>query len=394
MAELPPTLRGIDPTRHAKRRAALLDLAKEQPVAVFGMGSATGAGTRSHGGMRFLTGWDSHESNALLLLSQHETRLLLTSPFMLPSALETVPDLSPQYLPAAQLPQTVAAFMDGQTPALIGVDEMPMGMYRLLAPYWDNGSDFTSRLDDLRQVKAPAALELHRYGAAICDRIFAALPEVIQYGRRARDSQRILENLAREQGADSCRTWLTIGPQADYPRYWPEETQRPAQAGDQMLFGVALTVDGHWAHGLRMGHIGAVPPAISRLHAGVANAMDLGRAALRPGRSISDAVKAMASCLDAASDGAKNSSFRTGHGLGLTYEEPGLTAAFPQSFGAAPEPHPLDDGPILKAGMILELHPNLFINGIGGAALGQMIEVTQTGAKPLLKSPLELITLV
>ncbi|MBU2937543.1 MULTISPECIES: M24 family metallopeptidase [Pacificibacter] len=396
MDDLPPTLRRSHPTRHAARRAALLNLTKGRPIVVFGMGSALGAGTRSHGGMRFLTGWDSHESSAVLLLGPQKSRLLLTSPFILPSAIGAVPELSPEYLPFPLWSQTIADFLAGQTPALIGVDEMPMGLYRTLALHLEHGVDVTSRLDDLRQVKDPAALDLHRFGASICDTLFAALPEAIKENRRGRESQRILEDLARQQGAEYCRTWLTLRPQADHPRYWPEETEKPAEMGDQMLFGVALTVDGHWAHGLRMGHIGPVPAGVVELHKQVATALNLGIDALRPGRSISEAVDTMADALGTPKGSPQcrtTRSFRAGHGLGLTYEEPGLTAAFAQTFGAHPENIPTQAGPILEAGMVLELHPNIFVDGIGGAALGQMIEITQTGAKPLLKAPIRMLSL-
>jgi hypothetical protein len=59
----------------------------------------------------------------------------------------------------------------------------------------------------------------------------------------------MLEAIARLLGADYCKTWLTIMPNADYPRYWPEEGARIPHAGDQVLFGIALTVAGNWAHG-------------------------------------------------------------------------------------------------------------------------------------------------
>ncbi len=246
---------------------------------------------------------------------------MLTSPFMVPSAMDVVPELSPEYLPAPLWPQAIANFRSGQTPALIGVDEIPMGIYRNLARHLDDGVDITTRLDDLRQVKDTAALDLHRFGASICDEVFAALPEVIKTGRRGRESQRILKNLARQHGAECCCTWLTLRPQADHPRYWPEETENAAETGDQMLFGVALTVDRNWAHGLRMGHIGPAFDAVAQLHEQVAVALNLGMDALRPGRSVAEAVHAIASSLTSltgAANGRPTRSFRAGHGLGLT----------------------------------------------------------------------------
>jgi Xaa-Pro aminopeptidase len=396
MRNPPLTLRQRDPAILPARRAAIMAAAGGRPVVVFGMGSALGGGTRSHGGMRFLTGWDSHESASLLVMTRAGCHLLLTSPFMEPAARETVPELAPRYLPQPLWPQHLRDLLAGQAPVLIGGAEMPMGLYQPLAPILAGGEDFTPVLDAARQIKAPAAIALHQAGAEICDHLFAALPEAIKIGRTGRESQRILEDTALRLGAEYCRTWLTLRPQADHPRYWPEETGRAAALGDQMLFGVALTVDGHWAHGLRMGHIGAVPDTIAQMHAHVQTALDAGLAALRPDQPVSDAVRAMAAATDLAAAAfgfAELRQFRTGHGLGLTYEEPGLTAAFPQRFGAYPETMPKEDGPLLREGMILELHPNLFVPGHGGAALGQMICITNDGARLMLTAPTEVIAL-
>jgi Xaa-Pro aminopeptidase len=390
------TLRGLNPARHAQRRAALLEIAGGRPIVIFGMGSALGGGTRSHGGLRFLTGWDSHESASLLLLTRAGCRLLLTSPFMEPSARDTVPELTPAYVPQSQWPQAVAEALQGMKPALIGAAEMPMGLYQPLAKLFDHAEDFTPVLDGLRQVKDADALTLHKAGAAICDAVFAALPKAVAIGRSGAESQRILDDLALSLGAEYCRTWLTLRPQADHPRYWPEETQRRAEIGDQMLFGVALTVDGHWAHGLRMGQIGPVPAPISAMHSLVYDALQHGIAALQPGLSISECVRAMDARVRDVSGhlaGRVITGFRAGHGLGLTYEEPGLTSAFPQKFGQCPEPIPSVDGPILRSGMVLELHPNIFASGLGGAALGQMLQITESGAVSLLKAPTDLIVL-
>ncbi len=70
-----------------------------------------------------------------------------------------------------------------------------------------------------------------------------------------------------------------------------------------------------------------------------------------------------------------------------------MTAAFAKTFGVYPGAPPEDAGPILEPGMVFELHLNVFVDGIGGAALGQMMEITQTDANPFLGAPLELITL-
>ncbi|WP_322895563.1 MULTISPECIES: M24 family metallopeptidase [unclassified Yoonia] len=385
------TLRQNDPGLYQRRRDALVaELGR--PVLVFGMGSALGAGSKSHGALRYLTGWDGHESASLLVLTQTGARLICASPFMVPLAAETLPELDPVYLPPDRWAGLIRDHIPAGTVELIGLDELPMGIARHLHPVIREDDTASAVLDRMRVIKEPAALELHRAGAAICDAIFARLPSVLTVGASVADAQRDLESFAVSQGADACRMWLTIRPQADRPRYWPEETQGFVGAGDQVLVGIALTVDGHWAHGIRMGAVGQMRPDHARLLDIVAVCLRAGLDHARPGLPLTDLVDAMEDTFRAGTlslDRHDLQRFRFGHGLGMSYEDPILTDAFVQSFGVkAPAKRPDGAGGILAPGMVLELHPNLFLPGVGGAALGEMVIIGETGAETPITTPL------
>ena len=391
-----PRLRDADPDLCRHRRADFLARIG-RPVLVFGMGSALGAGTKSHGALRYLTGWDGHESASLLVLTPERTRLILSSPFMQPMAAETLPELDPVYCPFAAWPAILRDLLPAAQVEVIGIDEMPLGAVRALGDLVVHDSGAGRVLDRMRLVKEPAALALHQAGAAICDDMFAHLPAVLRPGHPAAEAQRALEGLALSKGADYCRTWLTVRPSADRPRYWPEETSAPVSAGDQVLMGVALTVDGHWAHGIRMGAIGPMRSEHLQLMEVVAGCLQAGMAMARPGVAVSDLADAMEAAFVAATAGLNLGGaqrFRFGHGLGLSYEDPILTDAFVQSFGVA-GPLVRDEGAggVLAPGMVLELHPNLFLPGVGGAALGEMVIVTETGAERPIGYPLSPILL-
>jgi len=372
-------LRSVDPGVYGRRRRALLE-GLIRPVAVFGMGSALGAGTKSHGALRFLTGWDGHESASLLVLSESGTRLIVNSPFMQPMAAKMMPELDPTYLPASDWPMLIRQVVSAGQIGLIGMDELPMGLARVLDPLIRDDQDASYFLDRMRLVKEPSALQLHRDGAAICDMLFAALSDYLSPGKSARTVQRALEDLALSHGADYCRTWLTVRPVADRPRYWPGETGGCVATGDQVLFGIALTVDGHWAHGIRMGSVGPMREDHAKLLQIVSDCLDVGLALARPGVAVTALADAMDAAFMAGTDNLDMQNaqrFRFGHGLGLSYEDPVLTDAFVQSFGVTPMPmRPDGAGVTLASGMVLELHPNLFLPGHGGAALGEMVIIT------------------
>ena len=376
----------------ARRRALLAQALQEglQGVLVFGHGSSLGAGTRSHGALRYLTQWDGHEAMSLLVCTASACTLLVGSPFLVPLARQQHPefvviDAAPATW-GARLPALLGA---AQGVATVGFDDMPRAAW---APLQAELAACTLRpldgwLDAARSVLDSTQEAAHREAAALCDRLFEALGPALRRGLPAWRIQLALSQLALEHGADYCRTWLTAMPQADYPRYWKEECLRVPQAGDQVLFGIMLTVDGHWGHGIRMGHRGPPGPELARLHARTSAAMEAGLGALRCGTPLDAVEAAMQARLPVGDDGS-STHFRYGHGLGHSYEEAHATRAFPQWFGAAPPA--AAPAPPARAGMLLELHPNLFVPGLGGAALGEMVLLHEDRAECLLSFPREL----
>lgn len=377
----------------AERRSALLDLARAsgaQGVAVFGYGSALGAGTASHGALRFFTGWDGHESLSLLLVTVAESRLLVGSPFMLPLARERLPKLPTAHVQPLDWGKAIAARLNGASIATVGFGELPR---QVDAGLRRHGLGDGPPLDDaaarLRLVKDAAAIRLHRDAAALCDELFSRLDGELARRLPAWEIQLNLETEARRRGADYCRTWLTIAPAADYPRYWPAEARQVPERGDQVLFGIAVTVDGHWGHGIRMGSIGPQKSEHRDLAGHVEAMLEAGLAALRPGLPLAGAEQAMEAVLAGRVDARERSGFRrfrNGHGLGLSYEEPLTTGIFRQHFDPDAPPAAASDL-ALAPGMLFELHPNLFLPTLGGAALGEMVLVTPDGPECLLRYP-------
>lgn len=377
----------------AERRNALLNLARAhgaESLAVFGFGSALGAGSASHGTLRFLSGWDGHESLSLLLLTRDAARLLVGSPFMLPLARELRSDLAVEHVQPLDWGKALAAWAKGAAAATVGFGELPRQIdAALIAAGFAAGPSLDGVTARLRLAKDAAALSRHRDAACLCDMLFGRLGAELARRRPAWEIQLELETEARRQGADYSRTWLTIAPAADYPRYWPAEARRVPEQGDQVLFGVALTVDGHWGHGIRMGSIGPQKPEHRALAGHVEAMLEAGLSALRPGQPLAGAEQAMEAVLAERIDVSERRNlrrFRNGHGLGFSYEEPLTTAVFRQHFDPDAPPAAASDL-VLAPGMLFELHPNLFVPDLGGAALGEMVLVTPDGPECLLHHP-------
>ncbi|CAN7624106.1 M24 family metallopeptidase [Bosea sp. LjRoot237] len=377
----------------AERRDALLHRAREQgaeSVAVFGFGSALGAGSASHGALRFLSGWDGHESLSLLLITADGALLLVGSPFMLPLARELRPDLAAEHVQSLDWGKALAARLNGDRIATVGFGELPRQVDAALAQYgFADAPSLDEAVARLRLVKDAAALRQHRAAAVLCDELFSRLGAELARRLPAWEIQLNLEAEARRRGADYCRTWLTVAPAADYPRYWPAEARQVPQRGDQVLFGIALTVDGHWGHGIRMGSIGPQKAEHRELAGHVEAMLQAGLSALRPGLPLAGTEQAMEAVLAERVDArqrARLRRFRNGHGLGFSYEEPLTTAVFRQHFDPGAPPAAASDL-VLAPGMLFELHPNLFMPALGGAALGEMVLVTPDSPECLLRYP-------
>jgi Xaa-Pro aminopeptidase len=377
----------------ARRRALLAQAAHTglQAALVFGHGSSLGAGSRSHGALRYLTQWDGHEALSLLVCTPSACALLVGSPFLVPLARQQHPELDVVDGPPGTWGAHLSRLLRGvDGVATVGFGELPQAVWASMQGHLAARAQqpFDDWLDAARSVLDATQQTVHREAAALCDRLFEALGPALRRGLPAWRIQLALSQHALELGADYCRTWLTAAPQADYPRYWKEECLHVPQAGDQVLFGVMLTVDGHWGHGIRMGHLGRPSQALSQLYTRTVAALDAGLGALRCGTPL-DAVEAAMQARLPVGDGG-STHFRYAHGLGHSYEEAHATVAFPQWFGAAPaaaSPAPA----AVRAGMLLELHPNIFVPGLGGAAIGEMVLVHDDRAECLLAFPRELV---
>ncbi len=360
-------------------------------ILVFGYGDALGAGSQSHGALRYLTGWNSHEAQSLAILTRQGYRLLIGSPFLDASTLE--PPFAGQgcAAPPAGWAKILAASLGSVGKiATIGFGEMPNAIHSEITSTLD-ASQFhpiDNILSGLRMVKDDAECAALRAGAAICDDLFDRLPHQLRQNEPVWKTQLHLETHARLEGAEYCKTWLTVMPKADRPRYWPEENRTSPSEGDQVLFGIALTVDGYWAHGIRMGAIGSIRTEHETLWHIAFDAQCAGNNALRPDMFVNDSERAISGViLSRSSIWPEMQRFRNGHSLGLSYEDPVLSNQFPQHWPPARFRAPCCQPIPVKSGMILELHPNLFVPGVGGAALGDMFHVTPEGTERMLQFP-------
>ena len=373
---------------------------KLEALVVFSNGSALGAQSKVHGYTRYLVDFDGLNASSVLILRPDHlpTIVIATNPSRVRKAKELLWfDDVRVVKPAAIGPEIVSILgpsLDGNRRiGIIGRTEIPAAIWLPLDAGIRNAQwvEFGPFIDKKRIAKTDLQLSFHRRAAEICDAIFQTVQRSVRKAPKGYQLQAAMENTAREEGAEYCLAWLTVAPRADYARFFVEECGRVPQEGDQVIPGIYLTYDGHWGHAIRTGTIGKPTDDHRKIYNIVREMQEAFLAKLKPGEDLREAVAAIDRTVDKYYPDAKFPRSRPGHGLGLSYEDPLVTNAFIHSWdrGAAP---PSGENRIeLVPGMLMESHPSLFVPGVAGAMIGDMVTITDTGYELLTEYPRDLI---
>ena len=370
-------------------------------LVVYGNGSALGAGSRTHGYLRYLVDWDGHNSPSVLVLAPGRTPRLLTSNIFLSFLgrelmwFEDVRFVKPPNF-AVAIAQILddAGCRDGRV-GYVGRDETPVPIWEDLVRALPRVEwiDFTAELDRRRVVKDPLQLSFHRRAAALCDDIFETVAREVRSGKRSYQIQAEMEYTARFAGAEYVLTWLTVQPVADYSRFYKEECMRVPERGDQVLAGIYLIYDGHWGHAIRTGTYGAPSDDQRRVFDIALQMEDAGLDRLRSGGNLYDVNAAFDAVLHRHYPETEAIfRFRAAHALGHSYEDPIASAPFPQPYDDSLRKPEEDAFMEIEPGMLFEFHPNLFVPGVAGAVIGDMIVTTDNAPEIMNQFPRELIS--
>jgi Xaa-Pro dipeptidase len=373
-----------------------------EALVVHANGSALGSASKMHGYIRYLVNFDSHNTSAILVLrpAHHPSLVLSLNPRHQGAILR-------EYLWFKDVRKTKAPLMGNEVVQILTDPAAPakrrigyIGLTETPVPVWSaiekglpgvEWVDFAPELDKRRVQKDELQLAFHRRAAEICDAIFQTVQRKARAGLKTYQLQAEMEYTARYEGAEYCLSWLTVGPKADYSRFYKEECLRVPQEGDQVLPGIYLTYDGHWGHAIRTGTVGKPTDDQRKIYEIVREMYEVFLERLKPGEDLREAVAAIDRVVYKYYREDEVDRARPGHGLGLSYDDPVVTGAFfhPWEFKNRPA---AGTSPIeLKPGMLMELHPNLYLPNVAGAMIGDMVAVTDTGYEVLTKYPRDLI---
>jgi Xaa-Pro aminopeptidase len=233
-------------------------------------------------------------------------------------------------------------------------------------------------VERLRWTKDPEEIRLIGRAQQIADDAFDRLVGKLAEGVTEREAAFELELAMRELGAERVGfdTILAFGENAAEPHHHP--TDRPLGRGDVVKLDFGCVVAGYHSDMTRTVGFGEPPGQLREVYDLVRRAQQAGIEAVRPGVRGGQADEAGRRVIRDAGYGDRFG-HSLGHGVGLDiHEGPSLRVGS-------------DDE--LPVGAVVTVEPGIYLPGVGGVRIEDMVEVTADGCRPMPRTTKELVVL-
>lgn len=233
-------------------------------------------------------------------------------------------------------------------------------------------------VERFRWAKDPMELELVGRAQAATDEAFEEILPRLALGMTERIVALELEKLIRRAGADGLAfdTVVAFGENAAEPHHEPNH--RVLQEGDVVKMDFGAVCEGYHSDMTRTVAFGEPPAELLRIYEIVKQAQLAGVEAVRAGVVGKDADRAARTIIEDAGYGERYT-HSLGHGVGLeVHEGPNLRSISDEE---------------LPAGAVVTVEPGIYVPGLGGVRIEDMVEVTDAGCRVIPRSTKELVIL-
>lgn len=320
--------------------------------------------------VRYLVGLSS--SNAVLLVEAD--RLRLFTDFRYAETARAAPGVE-----VVETPRDLYGDLPRHLSGRIGfeAESLTYARWKALA---DAGLDLVPRsglVERLRAVKDETELAALRKAARITDQAYERLARERFTGRTERELAWWMESLFHSLGADGPAFAVTVGSGPNGARPHTSSGDRTIGPGETVVVDAGAAVDGYNADCTRTFAVGDIPDELRRRYDVCLDAQVAALAAVRGGVTGREADAVARDRIAAAGLGDE---FRhgLGHGIGLLVHE-------------APTLRP-ESADTLAAGNAVTVEPGIYLEGVGGVRIEDLVVVTEGEPEVLSPFTKELVT--
>lgn len=227
----------------------------------------------------------------------------------------------------------------------------------------------------VRMIKEPEEIAYHEKAIALAEKAFTYTLGQITNGMRERDLAGLMHGAYRRFGADEAafEGVVVSGPRGALPH--GRATDRLLQAGELVTLDFGATFAGYRSDITRTFALGQPSDELLKMYKAVQTAQELGINSLRPGITAKEADAVARTYLEKQGYG-EYFVHSLGHGIGLDVHEPPILYK--------------NNDTRLAPGMIVTVEPGVYIPGLGGVRIEDMLLITPTSHKRLTTLPTEL----
>ena len=309
----------------------------------------------------YLTGFES--SNAAVLVEQDRVRLFTDFRYA-----ERAREL--EGVEVEQTERFIYGDLAGRIPGTIGfeADAVTYANHEVLRESDVSLVPRRGLVESLRAVKEPGELEAIRQASRITDGVYERLAEEQFSGRTEKELAWRMTEVFHELGADepAFETIVAAGSTAASPHAVPGDAV--VQEGDLVLIDAGAKLDGYCSDCTRTFAVGEVSDSLRDIYAVTKEAQQAGLDAVRAGTTGRDADAAARAVIADAGYG-ENFGHGLGHGLGLMVHE-------------APTLRP-ESKDTLEAANVVTVEPGIYLSGVGGVRIEDLVLVTDDGCEVL-----------
>jgi len=320
--------------------------------------------------VRYLTGFDS--SNAALLVETDRVRLF--SDFRYAEAARGVEGV--EFVETKRsLFVSLAELLEGRVG--FEADDVTYSSWETLSA---GGLELVPRrgiVEALRAVKDQRELDAIRRAGAITSEAYARFADEPFIGRTERKLAWRLEELFHELGANApaFETIVASGENSARPHARP--TDREVGAGETVVIDAGVIVDGYCSDCTRTFATGPLPDELTAAYDACLEGQLAGLEAVRSGTTGVEADAAAREKIEAAGLGEKFG-HGLGHGVGLmVHEAPRLSR---------------ESTDTLAAGNVVTVEPGVYLEGVGGIRIEDLVIVGEGGPEVLTSFTKDLVT--